>query len=372
MGYGKSNTRTICSDMLLRFFSLSFSCAYSLWHLWHTLSFTYSFPPLSFSHVLTHSHRCTLSPSLTHFHTYSLFLSQCKLNHSHACSLIHWLNYSVILSHLFSLIYSHPLSLWFPPSHSQPQLLSLTFNPLPLSHSLYPSLGLHSSPSLPLFITWPLLHTFSHSITFSHSLPKNTPSLFLSLQLHSLSFWLTLTPFLSLLFPALLTLPYSHPIFHSLLTHSFTLSLSLSPTFTSTPPSPLSLSLILSPTHPQNIKAFRSIVTMGCYFIYLHSRDVLELCWKLREVAIVTFSHSLPRSLPPFLPVRIPGYMLMLTHSLFQSFSPSVALPLNHMHHTLSVSLSLMYSRIVWLYFVYSVQHGKNSSELSNFMRMYW
>ena len=166
----------------------------------------------------------------------------------------------------FSLTYSHPFSLWFPPSHSLPQLLSLTFNPLPLSHLLYPSLGLHSSSSLPLFITLPLLHTFSHSIT--HSLPnKYSLTLSLSLQLHSLSnplLFLTHSHSFPLSFIPCLTLPHSHSIFHSLLTHSFTFSLSLTLTHFQihTP--------FLTHSLPQNIKAFRSIITMGAAIFFPH------------------------------------------------------------------------------------------------------
>lgn len=212
--------------MLLRF-SLSFSCAYLLWHLWHTLSFTYLFtfthslPPLSLSHVLSLTDALSLPHSLPHLlphsvsHPFSFSLNANSITHMFAHSFTDWITQSFSLT--CSLTYSHPLSLWFPPSHYQPQLLSLTFNPLPLSYSLYPSLGLHSYPSLPLFITLP------HSITsLPHSL-LNTPSLFLCNPTHF----------------------HTHSLF---LTHSHSFPLSFIPCLTHSPS--LTFYLSLTPHFP--------------------------------------------------------------------------------------------------------------------------
>ena len=159
---------------------------------------------------------------------------------------------------LFSLTYSHPLSLWFPDplTLNLNYSISLTLNPLPLSHLLYPSLGLNSSPSLPLFITFTLLHTLSlnHFLLLTHSTKcsltlslcnpthfhthflflthsRSFPLSFIPCLAHSpsLTFYLSLTPH-SLLhfFPLSNSHPLSHPHPLPALTLSLILSLKIS------------------------------------------------------------------------------------------------------------------------------------------------
>ena len=60
----------------------------------------------------------------------------------------------------------------------------------------------------------------------------------------------------------------------------------------------------------------------------------------------LSLTRSLSHSLPPFLPVRIPGYMLMLTHSLPLSQLLSIILSLCCSYTILSLSLWC----IAWLF----------------------